>query len=420
MYAVLSQTMKRELLIEMAHIAFRSIRGNMLRTGLTIGIIGLGIMALISMTTATASLEANVVRQFSSLGTDVFTFSQRTETGLSRGMRVRVGEPITYREAQRFAEEAPDELRVAYSIYGTSQATVTRGTERTNPNIQVLGIEENYLEVSGYEIEAGRNFTPAEASASRRLTLIGADLAKELFKPWEDPVGQECSIGAQRYQIVGVLKARGQSFGMSQDNQCFIPIPCARQQFSDDNRSYRIACKAERSDRVVELAEAAAGVLRVVRKDRPGEAMSFNVSMSNSLVTTLEEAISGITIAASIIGIITLFGAGIGLMNIMLVSVSERTREIGTRKSLGASPRAIRTQFLIEVIVIGQLGGLVGIAMGVLAGNGIAYAMDTPFVIPWKWMVTGVILSLITSLLSGYYPARQASRLDPIVALGRE
>lgn len=412
--------MKRELLIEMAQIAIRSIRGNMLRTSLTIGIIGLGIMALISMTTATSSLEANVIRQFSTLGTDVFTFSQRTETGINRGMRVRVGTPITYREAQRFAEEAPKELEVAYSIFGTAQATLTRGTERTNPNIQVLGVEEHYMDVSGYTVASGRNFTKSEAGSSRRLVILGADLVKELFNPWEDPIGQECSIGAQRYQVIGVLEAKGQAFGMSQDNQCYIPIPCARQQFSDDKRSYRIACKAENPDQVLKLAEAATGVLRVVRQDRPGEDLSFNLSMSNSLVTTLDEAISGITMAASIIGIITLFGAGIGLMNIMLVSVSERTREIGTRKSLGASPRAIRMQFLIEVILIGQLGGAVGITMGVLAGNAIAYAMDTPFVLPWGWMLTGVLLSLLTSLVSGYYPARQASLLDPIIALGRE
>lgn len=412
--------MKRELLIEMAQIAVRSIRGNRLRTGLTIGIIGLGIMALISMTTATSSLEANVVKQFSSLGTDVFTFSQRTETGVNRGRRVTVGEPISYEEAQAFAEEAPEGLTVAFSIFGTSQATLTRGTERTNPNIQVLGIEENYFDVSGYEVEQGRNFTRAEAQSANRIAIVGSDLVSDLFSDWEDPVGAEFSIGAQRYTIVGVLAARGQAFGMSQDNQVYIPIPCVRQQFSDERRSYRIACKTPRPEEVMELAEAATGVMRVVRRDRPGQDHSFNLSMSNSMVTTLEEAIGGITAAASIIGIITLFGAGIGLMNIMLVSVSERTREIGTRKALGASPRAIRMQFLIEVIIIGQFGGAVGIALGVAAGNGIAYAMDTPFVVPWGWMLTGVALSLITSLISGYYPARQAARLDPIVALGRE
>ncbi len=412
--------MKRELLIEMARIAVRSILGNRLRTGLTIGIIGLGIMALISMTTATSSLEANVVEQFSSLGTDVFTFSQRTETGVNRGRRVTVGEPISYEEAQAFADEAPDELTVAYSIFGTSQATLTKGTERTNPNIQVLGIEENYLEVSGFDIEFGRNFTRQEAQSANRMAIIGSDLVSELFNAWEDPIGAEFSIGAQRYTVIGVLAARGQAFGMSQDNQCYIPIPCVRQQFSDERSSYRVMCKAPRPEEVMELAEASTGVMRVVRRDRPGQDHSFNLSMSNSMVSTLEEAIGGITAAASIIGIITLFGAGIGLMNIMLVSVSERTREIGTRKALGASPRAIRMQFLIEVIIIGQLGGLVGIACGVAAGNGIAYAMSTPFVVPWGWMFTGVALSLITSLVSGYYPARQAARLDPIVALGRE
>ena len=412
--------MKRELLIEMAQIAVRSIRGNRLRTGLTIGIIGLGIMALISMTTATSSLEANVVEQFSSLGTDVFTFTQKTETGVNRGRRVTIGEPISYEEAQAFAEEAPEELTVAYSIFGTSQATLTRGTERTNPNIQVLGVEENYFDVSGYSVERGRNFTRQEAQSANRLTVIGADLVKELFNEWEEPVGAEFSIGAQRYTIIGVLEARGQAFGMSQDNQCYIPIPCVRQQFSDDQRSYRVVCKSPRPEDVMALAEAAVGAMRVVRRDRPGEDHSFNLSMSNSMVSTLEEAIGGIAAAASIIGIITLFGAGIGLMNIMLVSVSERTREIGTRKALGASPRAIRMQFLIEVIIIGQLGGAVGIALGVAAGNGIAYAMDTPFVVPWGWMMTGVALSLVTSLISGYYPARQAARLDPIVALGRE
>ncbi|MFZ8835644.1 MAG: ABC transporter permease [Flavobacteriales bacterium] len=412
--------MKRELLIEMARIAIRSIRGNKLRTSLTVGIIGLGIMALISMTTATSSLEANVVNQFSTLGTSVFSISQKTETGVNRGRRVTIGEPISYQEAQDFAANAPSELKVSYSIFGTAQATLTRGKERTNPNIQVLGIEENYLEISGYQLDQGRNFTAQEAASSRRFAILGSDLVSELFNPWEDAVGQEFSIGAQRYQIIGVLESKGQAFGMSQDNQCYIPIPCVRQQFSDEDRSYRISCQVSNPAQIMEMAEAATGIMRVVRKDRPGEDHSFNLSMSNGLVETLKEAISGITIAASIIGIITLFGAGIGLMNIMLVSVSERTREIGTRKSLGASPSAIRMQFLIEVIIIGQLGGATGIVLGLFAGNGIAWAMETPFVLPWKWMLSGVALSLITSLISGYYPARKASLLDPIVALGRE
>jgi len=412
--------MKKELLIEMMRIAVRSIRSNLLRTSLTIAIIGLGIMALISMTTATSSLEANVTQQFSSLGTDVFTLRQRTETGVNRGRRIKASEPITYDEAQRFAEEAAEEITVSYSVFGTSQATLTRGQDQTNPNIQILGVEENYLGVGGFNLASGRNFTPKEAASAQRLALLGADLVGELFDPWEEPVGSEFSIGSQRYLVIGILEARGQSFGMSQDNQCYVPIPCIRQQFSDENRSYSISCKVENPENISAQAEEAIGLMRVVRQDRPGEDLSFSVSMSNSLVDALQEATGGITMAATIIGIITLFGAGIGLMNIMLVSVSERTREIGTRKALGATPNAIRSQFLIEVIIIGQLGGIVGIIFGLATGNAIAYFMETPFVLPLGWMIAGVVLSLITSIASGYYPARQAAKLDPIVALGRE
>jgi putative ABC transport system permease protein len=412
--------MKTELLIEMMRIAVRSIRSNLLRTSLTIAIIGLSIMALISMTTATSSLEANVTQQFSTLGTDVFTIQQRTESGVDRGMRVKAAEPITYEEAQRFADEGSEDITISYSVYGTGQATLTRGQEQTNPNIQILGVEENYLNVSGFDLASGRNFNSKEAASAQHLALLGADLVKELFDPWEEPIGSEFSLGSQRYQVIGVLKARGQSFGRSQDNQCYVPIPCIRQQFSDENRSYRISCKVNKPEEISTYAEEAMGLMRVIRQDRPGEKLSFNIGMSNSLVDTLQEATSGITMAATIIGIITLFGAGIGLMNIMLVSVSERTREIGTRKALGATPNAIRTQFLIEVIIIGQLGGLVGIALGLAAGNAIAYFMETPFVLPLGWIIAGVLLSLITSIASGYYPARQAAKLDPIVALGRE
>ena len=250
--------------------------------------------------------------------------------------------------------------------------------------------------------------------------MLGADLVKELFNDWQEPIGSEFTIGAQRYSVIGVLKPRGQAFGISQDNQCYIPIPCARQQFSDGLRSYQIVCKSQHPKDVKGMAETAVGIMRVIRGDQPGEDHSFNLTLSDSMVSTLEEAISGITAAASIIGIITLFGAGIGLMNIMLVSVSERTREIGTRKALGAAPHAIRLQFLIEVIIIGQLGGAVGTVLGIAAGNGIAYAMETPFVVPWGWLVTGVALSFATSLISGYYPALKAAQLDPIVALRRE
>ena len=412
--------MKNTLLREMIFIALRSIRSNLLRTALTIAVIGLGITALISMTTATSSLEANVEKQFSSLGTNVFSISRKSEGGLSRGRRIELGAPISYREARKFAELAPNGVQVSYSVFGSQQATVGRGSEQTNPNIAILGIDANYLSVSGYEIDKGRNFNAIDANSAHHLALIGADIADDLFESWEDPVGEEITIGSQPYSIAGVLAAKGLAFGMSQDNQCYIPIPCLRQQFSDEGRSYALSCQVGKAEDLIPLAETSTGILRVIRGDRPGDDSSFRIAMSSGLVSTLEEATQGITLAASFIGIITLFGAGIGLMNIMLVSVSERTREIGTRKALGASPKAIRTQFLVEVIIIGQMGGFTGIFLGVLVGNLIASFMETPFVIPWGWMGLGILLSFFTSLASGYYPARKAALLDPIVALGRE
>ncbi len=190
--------------------------------------------------------------------------------------------------------------------------------------------------------------------------------------------------------------------------------------YADNSRSYTVACKVADPDKLEQGAAAAIGKMRVLRGDRAGEAASFDLAMSSGMVDTLKQATDGITIAATVIGIITLFGAGIGLMNIMLVSVAERTREIGVRKALGATPRAIRAQFLIEVVLIGQIGGLTGIVLGILTGNLVASYLETPFVMPWGWMALGLALSLATSVASGYYPARQASRLDPIKALGRE
>ena len=411
-----------ELVREQISVALRSIRGNLLRTSLTVAIIALGIMALISMTTATSSLEANVEKQFSSLGTHSFTIRQKVEGGFRQGRRVVRGEAITYRDCQAFADlvaESSASFEVAYNVFGTGTATITRGSERSNPNIPVLGIDENYLAVSGYTIASGRNLNANDAESGAQVALIGADIAADLYEEWEDPVGTSILIGSSRYVVAGVLGAKGSAFGMSQDNQCMIPIPCVRRQFSDDGRSYTITCQVENADDVASAAEIATGLFRIVRGDRPGEDPSFSISQSNAMVETLGEATSGITMAATVIGLITLFGAGIGLMNIMLVSVAERTREIGVRKALGASPRAIRMQFLIEVIVIGQLGGLVGILLGLLVGNLVASFLETPFVMPWGWMSLGVLLSFLTSIASGYFPARQAAKLDPIIALGR-
>ena len=405
---------------EMTLVALRSIRGQALRTTLTIGIIGMGIMALIAMVTATESLKANVTQEFSSLGTQSFSIDQMRSGGMFQGKRVLPSPPIDFRQASQFKNEAAGVFKVATSVFGTGMASVTRGNQRTDPNVSVQGVDELYLDVSGLSLAQGRNFTLAEVQSGASIVMVGQSVVDRLFESWEDPVGQHVLVGSQRYSIVGILEARGTSFGRSQDNQILMPIQGVRRQYSDEGRSYNLTCTVAHTEDMPEAVEQATGWMRVVRGDAPGKPNSFLIRQSNRLVDTLLEATDGITMAAVFIGLITLFGAGIGLMNIMLVSVSERTREIGTRKSLGATGAAIRTQFLAEVLVIGQLGGIVGISLGLVVGNLIANAFDTPFIVPWAWVVTGVLLCLVTSLASGYYPARLASKLDPIVALGRE
>ena len=405
---------------EMTLVALRSIRGQALRTTLTIGIIGMGIMALIAMVTATESLKANVTQEFSSLGTQSFSIDQMRSGGMFQGKRVLPSPPIDFRQASQFKNEAAGVFKVATSVFGTGMASVTRGNQRTDPNVSVQGVDELYLDVSGLSVAQGRNFTLAEVQSGASIVMVGQSVVDRLFESWEDPVGQHVLVGSQRYSIVGILEARGTSFGRSQDNQILMPIQGVRRQYSDEGRSYNLTCTVAQTEDMPEAVEQATGWMRVVRGDAPGKPNSFLIRQSNRLVDTLLEATDGITMAAVFIGLITLFGAGIGLMNIMLVSVSERTREIGTRKSLGATGAAIRTQFLAEVLVIGQLGGIVGISLGLVVGNLIANAFDTPFIVPWAWVVTGVLLCLVTSLASGYYPARLASKLDPIVALGRE
>ena len=405
---------------EMVLVALRSIKGQALRTTLTVAIIAIGIMALIAMVTATESLQASVREEFSSLGTQNFTVDQNRSGGMFNGRRALASGPITYREAMRFQRERPADFEVTVSVFGSSTVTAGRNSRRTNPNVSLQGVDDQFLEVSGLSLADGRNMTLGEVELGTPVAIVGQSVVDKLFESWESPVGQQILVGTQKYTIAGVLASRGTSFGMSQDNQLLVPIPCVRRQFSDQGRSYRMTCtvnEAEGLDRAVDLAT---GLMRQIRQDVPGKPNSFRIRQSNRLVETLMEATQGITIAAAFIGLITLLGAGIGLMNIMLVSVSERTREIGTRKSLGASSQAIRTQFLVEVMVIGQLGGVVGIVLGLLVGNLIAGYFDTAFLIPWGWVITGVLLCLGTSLASGYYPARMAANLDPIVALGRE
>lgn len=408
------------MIIENLRVSLRAIRSQLLRTVLTVSIIAIGIMALIAMVTATESLKSNIAQEFSSLGTN--TFSIRNKRGGMRRMgRVeRTGEIISYRQATAFKNSYDYPAQVGLSAFGSGTATFKRGSEQTDPNVQVLGIDEQYLVISGFEVANGRGFTRTDIESPQNLVILGQDIVDKLFKEYEDPVGQQVAIGTYPYTVVGVLESKGQVMGMSQDNQCYITLNNLRKQFATPTTEYRISVMVEETADLEAAINEAYGTMRIVREDEFGERPSFEIQQSNQMVETMLGGMDILTVAASVIGIITLFGAGIGLMNIMLVSVTERTREIGVRKAIGASGALIRLQFFIEAIIIGQIGGAVGIAIGLVIGNIVAIYFGTPFVVPWFWITVGVTLCLLTSVASGYYPAKKASALDPIEALRHE
>jgi len=397
-------------------------RTNLLRSILTVLIIAVGITALVGILTAIDSIKSSITKEFTFMGANTFSVS-------SRGMRVQVGNRryrsknhlyISFYQAKEFKELYDFPAATAISVYATGTGTLKYGSEKTNPNISVRGIDNNYLFVTGYEIEKGRSFGEQDIESGRSMVVLGSDLAKKLFKGGENPLQKVISIGSGKYKVVGVLKAKGSGFGGSSDLACFIPFTNTRNYFSRPNMNFDLQIKVDQP----ELMEAAIGqaesTFRTVRNLDPLDETDFNIEKSDNLVNILLDNIKNITLVATIIGLITLFGAAVGLMNIMLVSVTERTREIGVRKAIGAKARTVKQQFLIEAIVIGQIGGFLGILLGILMGNLVSIMIGSVFIIPWMWIIVGVALCFGVGIASGYYPAQKASKLDAIESLRYE
>ncbi len=407
---------------ENLRISLRAIRSNKVRTILTICIIAIGIMALVGILTAIDSIKSSLTNQFTMMGANSFTITSRGMNIMMGGQstyRVKNHSRISYREAMEFREKFTEPSIVSVSYNASGGATIKYGSEETNPVIALRGIDENYLAVSGYEINTGRNFSPDEIRMNRRMILLGSGVAQDIFKTGIDPLGREVSVGGLRFVVAGVLKSKGAS-AVSTDDVCFIPITTARQYFPRPNMNFNISVMPVDPKNLDILTGEAEGVFRIVRNLDPRDESDFNVTKSDNIVQLLLENIKYVTLAATIIGLVTLFGAAVGLMNIMLVSVSERTREIGVRKAIGAKPRTIQNQFLFESILIGQLGGVFGIILGILIGNIVSSLMKSDFIIPWLWVLMGVVVCFIVGIASGYAPALKAANIDPIEALRYE
>jgi putative ABC transport system permease protein len=415
---------QRAVLVESIKISLVSIRSHMLRTSLTVLIIAFGIMALVGILTAIDSIKSSITSNFARLGANSFTIRNREMRvvvgGGGRGGQSQVYRRISFEEAAAFRERFDFPAQVSVSIFATGSTVVRYRSRETNPNVSVMGSDDNYLITSGNELTIGRNFSPHELQFGENVVILGADVVKPLFPDNENPLQAIVTFGNARYQVIGVMKEKGAGMGFSEDQRCIIPLVTARQNFSRPNMNYTISVSSNNVQDMEAAIGEATGLFRVIRDVRVSDNNNFDIARSDNIAQALIENLRYVTMAATLIGLITLMGAAIGLMNIMLVSVTERTQEIGIRKALGATRKVIKQQFLAEAIVICQIGGVLGIILGILIGNIISIIIGNPFIIPWIWVIGGVGLCVGVGLAAGYFPAAKASKLDPIESLRYE
>ncbi|MFT4152735.1 ABC transporter permease [Parafilimonas sp.] len=414
------------------NLAYRTVRSNTLRTGITVAIIAFGIMALIGIITAIQAMNEGLRNSFSTMGANGFTISYKERFRFNDGnddegsdkkkkaKKSNLDKYIQLREAESFKEKLQYPALVSISLDGFSSYEVHYNDKKTNPNVRMKGGDENYLAVNGFTIETGRNLTPADVQSGRNVCLLGSDVAVKLFGQFKDKaVDKFVNVDGKPYRVIGVLKAKGSSALLRADNVVITSYNNVRATGMGGN-SFLIGVLVNDLSQVNGAVNEATSVFRSVRKLLPTDADNFVIEKSDKLATTFISLLGSIQAAAAAIGLITLIGAAIGLMNIMLVSVNERTREVGLIKALGGKRKNIRQQFLFESVIISLLGALFGIVLGVAVGNVFAALLKAGFAIPWAWVIAGIIICSCVGLLAGIWPAVKASRLNPITALRYE
>ncbi len=400
----------------------RSIQGNLLRTILTALIITLGITALVGILTAIEGIRAKVDSSFSALGANSFTVQgTRWWRRQNAGRNEKMYPPLKYQEAKKFLEEYTFSPTVIVNTMVSGAVEAKYLSKKTNPNSRLQGGNNQFMAIKGYKLSSGREFSNPEMQNAGLVAIIGNEIQQTLFDKL-DPLGKEVVVRGLRFKVVGVLEKAGSMFGGGgADRTILIPLETARKVPTSFDPTYDITVSVAKVEDLDDAVGEATGLMRAIRHDRPGQPDSFEIESSGSLREELDGITGVLKIGGGVIGFITLLGAAICLMNIMMVSVTERTREIGIRKALGATPLRIRQQFLIEAIVICQMGGVAGVGLGIVVGNLMSSLLGADnFVVPWFWMILGLIVCVVVGLLSGYYPAYRASKLDPIESLRYE
>lgn len=417
-------------------LAWRTVRSNKLRTGITVAIIAFGIMALIGIITAIEAMNQSLKESFSSMGANAFSIRYKDSrvrmgggrnngvTKTKRGLREKkskLDKPIRKEEAEYFKKNfVYPGAQVSIYRRGPGAQEVHYGDKKTNPQITLMGGDENYLPVNGYSIELGRNLNSLDVESGRSVCLLGSNVATKLFgdRP-EKCIDKIIRVGSLPYRVIGLLKSKGSSAMMRQDDVVLTSYTNIRR-FENANPSYLVGVMVGNVNELEVASDEATSVFRNVRRLEPAEDVNFVIERSDKFAEMFIGFLSSITGSAGAIGLITLIGAAIGLMNIMLVAVNERTKEVGLIKAIGGKSKNVRQQFLFESLIISLLGALFGIILGVLVGNLFSIVLKTGFVIPWMWVIIGIVICSVVGLAAGIYPAMKAAKLNPIVALRYE
>jgi putative ABC transport system permease protein len=416
-------------------LAFRTIKSNKLRTGITVTIIAFGIMALIGIITSIASMNQSLKENFSTMGANSFSIVfrdrqihiggrrqvKKTNVNSLKQKNSNNNKIITYQQAKLFKERYTFPASVSISLRGPGNVVVNNEKVKTNPNISMQGCDENYLIQSGYTLSGGRNFNKLDVQSGRSVCILGNSVAQKLYEDnSQRAVDKIISVAGIKYRVIGILKDKGSSAFLNSDNVVLTTYNNIRRLFPTDGTSYNIGIMVNNIKDMDAAIGEAKGTFRPIRKVAIDEDNNFYINKSDSIAEVFMNSLGAITTAAAFIGLITLIGAAIGLMNIMLVAVNERTREIGLIKAIGGTKRSIRTQFLFESVLISLIGAIFGIVLGVLVGNIVGMFLHTGFVVPWGWVILGIVVCSAVGLFAGLYPAVKAARLDPIVALRYE
>jgi putative ABC transport system permease protein len=422
---------------DIVSLAFRTIRTNRLRTGLTVSIIAFGIMALIGIITAIEAMNQKFSESFSSMGANAFSirFKERnirfgggrqsdevklTRKGARKEKVSNLDKIITREQAEGFVERFDFPAVKSLSVFGNRNNLLSRGTLKTSPNVTLFGGDVHYLELNNYTLMAGRNLVREDVRSGQNLCILGYDVADKLFRAGANTaVNGEVRLNGIPYRVIGVLESKGSSFGFSRDNVVIVSYTNLERVFPSQ-ASYVVAVKTNDLLMVNPAMGEAESAFRGIRKLSATEESNFVLDRSDSVAETAMNSLRFLTISATVIGLITLIGAAIGLMNIMLVSVSERTREVGLIKAIGGKSRLVSRQFLTEAILISLMGAGFGILLGVGVGNLFSLVLNTGFVVPWNWVGYGIVICTAVGLLAGIFPALKAGRLNPIEALRYE